>query len=520
MRLGEEHGRGFVGQARRAVQRESDRDGQARAPALGSQGASELTLAPSAVSPSFAVAYAAAMLDAPVRTPGEGTPFLVAALAPDQRAEYRPARAPGQGGRSPTPKAFACEEADGAKRAKPERPAVRPAVRLEAGAVAVKAERDVKPDLPLASAVKRELDVPLKGKCGRKRKLKCDLAPDPANPDGAAPPKRKRHQGQPPLRPPLPVPTPPLPHRPPPESPKVGLARVAKRVQRARARAHRKGRRPYSHYSANLAACETRNGDMPAQLADGRWFPEKPRKDKCYTSCTRGGKEARRPMALALHGILYRAFGSTQAASLLHAADAATHAWCQARPPHIPSANSRFAHLPHDALRAEFEAQGEAYGVLHFADWLEQGHPDKGVQSSVDLNTDRNWKTRAKMRWFRALRPVWPVVEEALKALDEDCHKRYKAAAVKLEEDSYLQLNLVSPRPHPPPAPPVSPTPALTPTPTSYPRRKPRTGSSPASRSTSTCPPACTRTGTTAPPGGSACSPSATSPVATSSSLP
>ena len=53
------------------------------------------------------------------------------------------------------------------------------------------------------------------------------------------------------------------------------------------------------------------------------------------------------------------------------------------------------------------------------------------------------------MAWFKSLGSLWPVIEEALKPLDEECHARCKAAAAKLEEDSYLQLNLVRPPPSP-----------------------------------------------------------------------
>lgn len=75
---------------------------------------------------------------------------------------------------------------------------------------------------------------------------------------------------------------------------------------------------------------------------------------------------------------------------------------------------------------------------------VEQGHADRGIQSSADLNTDRSYKTRAKMAFFTAIRPVWPVIAAAFKELDTPCYKRYMAASRKLKPTSYLHLNLVS----------------------------------------------------------------------------
>ena len=309
------------------------------------------------------------------------------------------------------------------------------------------AKPDVKPDVnadvktTVDPDVQPDVKPDVKAKAPRKRKRKADLLNLDADADAG--PKKRR--GAPLPRLPRPICPPPVghEHRAAPATPAKGLARVSRRVLKALFKAKPRGKQPLSHYHATLAGTRFANADILAQLGKARWRLRHPGKDRAYTSVATA-EEGAVPLALTLGGVVHRALGAEEGARVLHAADNATHTLCQAIIPHVPHANSRFGHLDHSTLKDRFDAQGEAYGVLHFADWLEQGHPDKGVQSAADLNTDRNWKTRAKMGWFRALRPLWPIVEEALKTLDGACHERYKNAAAKLEEDSYLQLNLVS----------------------------------------------------------------------------
>lgn len=298
-------------------------------------------------------------------------------------------------------------------------------------------ELDAKPD------VKPNITAYLVPKAAPKRKRKAKTAPD-LDPDAPLQPKAERRKGAPLPRLPQSLPTWPLPLQHAPATTADADALVADRVRAALSRATPRGTAPLSWYLANKSQAAFTNADIPGQVERDDWCCPKG-EDAAYTS-VRIGEEEAVPLALTLSDILHAYFGSTHAAALLREADDATHAWCQARPPHVPSGNSRFAHLPHAALKAHHELAGESYGVLHFADWLEQGHPGKGVQSAADLNTDRNWKTRAKMRWFRGLRGLWPVVARALRALDGECYERYKRTAAKLEEDSYLQLNLVSRR--------------------------------------------------------------------------